>query len=719
MGYMYNDSAIFITGSCALSQSAYVSWGSATGSGTAVGFFQNNNGTLMFKDHSTGSWTELGNTRDLTQVRNAHLVLTDDDVTHGITSVAQTEAYGDFGPIHQTRGGLLINGLSDQDSADARSLALRGISNDTHTDTVATVEIIGAKRSGTSVQALASAETVLEVANHTTALVTVLGAGKVGIGTTSPEHTLSVTGTLGVSGNANFSGSVALGDAAADVTTVTGQLTGSQGASFALPIDITDTRDAVDNSGDTGALKVEGGASIAKRVFIGTDLLVSGSTSFGDAAADVTTITGQLTASQGALFNNDARIADNNKLYFGDLPDAYIVYDEASTDELIISGALGGIDIQAPQGVADALTISSNGDAYLTFQTVSGYTLFNKQAALLDNVKLYFGTGADASIEHRTSDATLVLSASGCNAFLVDLKDNMSTAFRIGEDTNEYMTIVTTNSSEAIKFSEDVHVIDDKKIYFGTGKDMYIMNTGTTGSLSSSTAFDVHIVDDSTNAFTIKDSGTTYFNIDTRAGANNTLSIGATTLIMDDTDSSAQIGRAHIGYDATNSDMAIFAHQDMATQTNFALRQRATGQTELNAAGGQSINFKISSANKALFNSNGHLNLLDDIKIIFGTGEEAFIEYDEDGTDRLNISGSAAGTQLLGDLHISGHITPSSDNAKDLGSSSNRWANVYTADLHLKNDRGDWTIVEEDNYICVVNNKTNKRYKMMLEEMED
>jgi hypothetical protein len=73
----------------------------------------------------------------------------------------------------------------------------------------------------------------------------------------------------------------------------------------------------------------------------------------------------------------------------------------------------------------------------------------------------------------------------------------------------------------------------------------------------------------------------------------------------------------------------------------------------------------------------------------------------------------------LGDLHISGHITPSSDNAKDLGSSSNRWANVYTADLHLKNDRGDWTIVEEDNYICVVNNKTNKRYKMMLEEMED
>jgi hypothetical protein len=37
----------------------------------------------------------------------------------------------------------------------------------------------------------------------------------------------------------------------------------------------------------------------------------------------------------------------------------------------------------------------------------------------------------------------------------------------------------------------------------------------------------------------------------------------------------------------------------------------------------------------------------------------------------------------------------------------------------MKNDRGDWTIVEEENYLCVVNNRTNKRYKMMLEEIED
>jgi hypothetical protein len=64
-------------------------------------------------------------------------------------------------------------------------------------------------------------------------------------------------------------------------------------------------------------------------------------------------------------------------------------------------------------------------------------------------------------------------------------------------------------------------------------------------------------------------------------------------------------------------------------------------------------------------------------------------------------------------------VLPARDNKQDLGSPTKRWANIYTGDLHLKNERGDWTIVEEEDYLCVVNNKTGVRYKMVLEEIKN
>ena len=64
------------------------------------------------------------------------------------------------------------------------------------------------------------------------------------------------------------------------------------------------------------------------------------------------------------------------------------------------------------------------------------------------------------------------------------------------------------------------------------------------------------------------------------------------------------------------------------------------------------------------------------------------------------------------------HLFPSADNASDLGSSAKRWRNIYTNDLHLNNDRGDWTIIEEEEYLSIRNNKNGKMYKFVLEEVE-
>jgi hypothetical protein len=75
-----------------------------------------------------------------------------------------------------------------------------------------------------------------------------------------------------------------------------------------------------------------------------------------------------------------------------------------------------------------------------------------------------------------------------------------------------------------------------------------------------------------------------------------------------------------------------------------------------------------------------------------------------------------------------GTVTPGFDGSQDLGSNSMRWANVYTGDLHLSNESkggndvdgttGNWTVQEGEENLYLINNRTGKKYKFALEEIE-
>lgn len=60
-------------------------------------------------------------------------------------------------------------------------------------------------------------------------------------------------------------------------------------------------------------------------------------------------------------------------------------------------------------------------------------------------------------------------------------------------------------------------------------------------------------------------------------------------------------------------------------------------------------------------------------------------------------------------------LLPKADVTFNLGSPSQRWQNIYTGDLHLRNDRGDYTLIEESETLTIRFNKTGKRYKFVLE----
>ena len=105
-----------------------------------------------------------------------------------------------------------------------------------------------------------------------------------------------------------------------------------------------------------------------------------------------------------------------------------------------------------------------------------------------------------------------------------------------------------------------------------------------------------------------------------------------------------------------------------------------------------------------------------------GTSTAGFVIEDGSADGELDVTiaaGAASVTAVSGLLTTVGSITPTADLAVDLGAADKRWANVYTGDLHLANDRGDWTVIEEENYLTIRSNKTGKRFKLLMEEIED
>jgi len=165
--------------------------------------YQNNGmaGLVSGSIHTDGSNVFIGDTQNanttlgLTINQGANddqiLALKSSDIAHTVTTDTEADTFGYISKYSATLGGVLFRGLTDADAAGA--MVVEGIIGATDpTDTNAALILIGSKQTGTTTAALAAAETVLQVKNRTTNLVTVLGSGNVGIGTTGPNDKLTL-----------------------------------------------------------------------------------------------------------------------------------------------------------------------------------------------------------------------------------------------------------------------------------------------------------------------------------------------------------------------------------------------------------------------------------------------------------------------------------------------------------------------------------------------
>ena len=112
--------------------------------------------------------------------------------------------------------------------------------------------------------------------------------------------------------------------------------------------------------------------------------------------------------------------------------------------------------------------------------------------------------------------------------------------------------------------------------------------------------------------------------------------------------------------------------------------------------------------------------------ILFGDSDDddvGSIKYSHIG-DYLRFTTNGA-TRM--ELNSDGDMIPEVDNTQDLGSTTKRWANVYTGDMHLNNmnsggndvdgSEGHWTMQEGANDLFLINRNTGKKYKFNLTEV--
>lgn len=109
--------------------------------------------------------------------------------------------------------------------------------------------------------------------------------------------------------------------------------------------------------------------------------------------------------------------------------------------------------------------------------------------------------------------------------------------------------------------------------------------------------------------------------------------------------------------------------------------------------------------------------------------------YTESGWSIVNVLDGTITSDKIADgavtankISLNGSLFPVSDDEFDLGSSANKFnhiyssnitaANVYTGDLHLKNDKGDWTMIEAEDCLTLRNNKTGNKFKIVMEAID-
>ena len=536
----------------------------------------------------------------------------------------------------------------------------------------------------------------------------------------------------------------------------------------------------------TGSLVVTGFIETQelRTTYISSSILYrSGSTKFGDELGDTHSFTGSLLVSGSISVPGSGLVSGSSQISFGSVSGVPSGLVSGSSQVLSGTGIWSG-SAQLPSG-----TVS--GSAQITLSSTTGYGSILNQAVLTTSSPTFSGIYVNQASATNSTTATIRQTTAGGNGnqdigLVVDiqgandldrilnlryyngstytsrfsvLRDGKVGIGNINPVAGMYLAQYGTNwddDSQYTKPSGNVFLsmgysVSDAHNWFGI-RGNYGSSSGTANLLLQANYRDIGSQAGHYLTSTATGLGASYFAIGkletttststppnkieqliiTRAG---TLQIKPNTIGTSDTSDRSVI----IGSRPSSSSIASLGFDTGGTYRGDFDFSSSDGNLSWWSYNGSSWTEKWRSTPSSGFNIyNSALSLTEtgvsSFSISYSSGKTQF-GMDSAGTDgfyfRSYSSGAYADRFIIkssGEVNVRGTILPVSDATYNLGSTSLRWNNLYTTDLHLSNEGkqnvvdgtwGDWTLQEGENDIFMLNNRSGEKFKIKLEKITE
>tara|TARA_R110000851_G_scaffold108143_1_gene229145 strand:- start:919 stop:2850 length:1932 start_codon:yes stop_codon:yes gene_type:complete len=564
---------------------------------------------------------------------------------------------------------------------------------------------------------------------------------KVGINNISPAHALDVAGSAQVSSNLTVGGDLTVNGTMTTINTATMTVDDNN-------IEINAVASPSDANCDGGGITLKGTTDKTISWANSTDSwqynqginITSGKMAIGTSAAPTSNF--EIEGSAGDLiFEIDNNVSNSGNFQIiapASSPRIDFHYDKdlGNTAIMSLKGQNVGIGNTTPTRPLDV-----TGD--IRHATASGDLTFEmaNSAASSSTFKIVNGAGnsrADMVLDNNThmtlkGQRVGIIQTSPTKTLDVSGDARITTDLTVGDD------LFMLSDGAVINFGTDseinlTHAADTSLSLGGAG--------ATTGMIINNTATD----GDPFLAFAL--SGTQTFTIGVDDGDSDTFKIG-TTAIGTNTrlaiDSSGKVGigtgspSSTLELEGSSGDIIFEMDNNASNSANFQI-QNGAGNARVDmvmndGSANTTLTFKgqkvgIMDTNpSATLDVTGDANISTDLTIggvlLLADGSASAPSLTNTGDTNCGLFFSTADTLAFtagGTAQVTfadGLIAPVTTNDISLGTSDLRFANIFTMDLHLANDRGDWTVIEEENYLSLRNNKNGKMFKILMQEISE